>query len=125
MRLIKLFIDERYHGTLRNNFRNIIVEWSQTDKQLAISCTVKAMNDILGLTGSVLSILVFWEYPRLPVRSDVREPRDSVNERACISAIARKEMAGKMESISIMRALKAKVMPARSQNFESGDKISL
>ena len=50
---------ERYYMPLRHAFNIIIKEMLQLDKETRLQIAIKAINDIAGLNGLILTLLVF------------------------------------------------------------------
>jgi hypothetical protein len=61
---------ERYHGLIRRVYQIIVSEIPELDKDMALQMAFKAINDLAGLDGLVLMLLVFGAYLRM-VESDV------------------------------------------------------
>lgn len=104
-----LGIGERYHYALRQTYRKIFVEYPTADPSLAIAVSVKALNNTIGPEGSVLSALVFGEFP-LPYRQTKQKPqRLNVDGRAPIETTARKEMSKIMARKRLRRGLEHEI----------------
>ena len=84
-----LGLGERYHQPLRPTYRKIMAQHPSTEPKLALACSVKAMNDIIGPEGLVLSALVFGEYSRVITRSETPEKRGTLEDRSLIAKTAR------------------------------------
>lgn len=118
-----LGLGERYHEPLRTTFRKIKISRPDVDKDLALACSVKAMNDTLGPEGLVPSALVFGEFPQIGARSEIRSDRSTVKNRAAIADLARKNMSEKMAELKVKRALHHAVPPACDRSYQPGDKV--
>ena len=104
MKLITASLGERYHQPLRQIYRKIMSEHSQTPPERALTATVKAMNDTLGPEGLVTSAIVFGEFPRGFTKSETPSQRPTLEERAPIAQSARKEMGKIMAEMRIRLA---------------------
>lgn len=118
-----LGIGERYHQPLRQTYRKILVEHSNADPSLALALSVKALNDTLGPEGHVPSALVFGEFPLPYTKSEQKPQRLTVDERAAIASLARKEMSEIMARMRIARGLRHAVPNASNHMYKPGDKI--
>jgi hypothetical protein len=63
-------IVKRYHGLIRRAYQIIVSEIPELDKDMALQMAFKAINDLAGPDGLVLTLLVFGAYPRM-IESDV------------------------------------------------------
>ena len=114
---------ERYHEPLRTTVRKIMVSFPSTEKELALACAVKAMNDTLGPEGLVPSALVFGEYPQIRARSENATERPTTAQRGEVAEMARKEMSRIMATMKTRRALHHAVPPSCDRTYELGDKV--
>jgi hypothetical protein len=62
-------IVERYYGLIRRVYQIIISEIPELDKDIALQIAFKAINDLAGPDGLVLTLLVFGAYPKM-IKSD-------------------------------------------------------
>lgn len=90
-----------YHQPLLKTFRKIIVENLSADRKLSLVVSTMAMNDILGPEGLVPSSLVFLEFPTKLTKSEITLSGPSVDERAHVAALARKQMSQKWPIMNI------------------------
>eukprot|EP00737_Agarophyton_chilense_P000247 gb/GEZJ01000282.1/.p1 GENE.gb/GEZJ01000282.1/~~gb/GEZJ01000282.1/.p1 ORF type:complete len:768 (+),score=79.54 gb/GEZJ01000282.1/:1785-4088(+) len=118
-----LGLGERYHQPLRTTYRKIMATLPDTDREIALSCAVKSMNDTLGPEGLVPSALVFGEFPNITSKSETPTPRASALSRAAIAATAREEMSQIMERMRVRRALKHAVPQAADRSYQPGDDV--
>lgn len=118
-----LGICERYHGPIRNTFRKIKHQFPQTEDDLALSISVKAINDTLGPECFVTSSLVFGEFPQAFTVSEDRNPRPFNSERAKIANYARNQMEIIMANLRVRRAMTHAVPPSSSKLYDVGDKV--
>lgn len=81
------------------------------------------MNDTLGPEGSVPSALIFGEFPLPYTKSEQKPNRLSVDERAVIATLARKEMSEIMARMRIQRGLKHAVPSAADKTYKAGDEV--
>jgi hypothetical protein len=58
-------IVKRYHGLIRRAYSIIIAEIPGISKDMALQMAFKAINDIVGPNGLVLTLLVYSVYPRI------------------------------------------------------------
>ena len=113
-----LGLGDLYHHPLRNTFQKLRIAYPNRERQLLLSFAVKALNDTLGPDGLVPSALVFGEFPSPIVTSETRHTRSTIESRAGIASMARKEMEKEIASVRVRRALRHATLPAADATFE-------
>ena len=84
-------ICERYHPLIRRIFRNIRVDFPDTESSLTLSLAVDAANTTAGLDGLTTSLLLFRVSPKLPITDLELSPQLQKDSFAAMEA-ARMEM---------------------------------
>ena len=69
-----------------------IAEHPETEPQVALSVTVKAINDTPGSEGFVPSALVFGDFPRVTTQSEASDKRPTLADRSAVAQTAREEI---------------------------------
>jgi hypothetical protein len=100
---------ERYYGPLRRTYQIIITEIPGIEKDMGLQMAFKAINDLAGPGGLVLTLLVFGACPRM-AESDALSP--SVAQRA--TAIKK--------AIAEIQKLRAERQVANALNMRNGPK---
>ena len=118
-----LGLGERYHQPLRNTFRKLNVSYPNVDKQSLLNFSVKALNDTLGPEGLVPSALVFGEFPSTFTTLERRPPPATLQWRAELANMARKEMEKEMAKVRIRRGLSHSVPRSADTFFDEGDLV--
>lgn len=113
-------IVERYHDPLRKIFNSIKSDYPQLDREIALRCAAKGINDTMGPEGLVPSYLVFGVIPTFPaMKTQLPSQKDRM---AAISA-ARIEMASISARLKIQYALRSRLPPATEYLIEPGDNV--
>ena len=118
-----LGLGERYHLPLRQTFRKIMAQHKKTDCDLALTLSVKAMNDTLGPEGLIPSGFVFGEFPKIRKQGSKPTPRATLLSRKAVAETARKEMEKHIAKMKINRALNHMVPKAANRSYQPGDKV--
>lgn len=118
-----LGLGERYHQPLRNTYRKLCIAYPDRDRQLLLSMSVKAINDTLGPDGLVPSALVFGEFPSAFTTSETPHPRATLESRAAVANLARREMEKQMAAVRLKRGLRHATPPAADAIFEVGQRV--
>ena len=115
-----LGIGERYHEPLRRIFRKISIDYPHIDPQLLLKIAVKAMNDTMGESGLVPSLLVFGTIPRFPIIST-----DFPSQKERMEALSKAQM--EMNSIvaerRVLAALTRNIPPAGKYTYILGEEV--
>lgn len=111
---------EKYHDPLRKIFLKNKSEFSKIDNDTILKLTVKAMNDTMGPTGLVPSLLVFGMLPRFPaVQTNLPNQCDGMHA----LLMAKTEMEGIVAEQRLKTALSNNVPLASKTEYKSGDKV--
>ena len=111
---------EQQHYPLRNICGKIRMEYPRLDKRLILRLAVKAMNDTLGPSGLVPSLLVFGSISRIP---NVNAKHPDQQERLRAMTLARQEYDQWVCQERIRRALRFRTPEAAFANIHAGDSI--
>ena len=84
---------------------------------------MKAINDTLGPDGLVPSALVFGEFPSAFTTSETPHPRTTLESRAAVANMARREMEKQMAAVRLKRGLRHATPPAADYIFEVGQRV--
>lgn len=118
-----LGLGERYHQPLRSTFRKLKIDYPVLPDDIALSVSVKTLNDTLGPEGIVPTVLVFGDYPRLYTLSEELPSRLTNEQRAALVTTARKEMEKHMAELRLRRSLKHNPPPATDYILKPGDEV--
>lgn len=118
-----LGLGERYQEPLRITFRKMTISHPNETDEYLLAFAVKAMNDTLIPKGYVPSALVFVEYPRVFLKSEVPTERDTVQSRAKMLHTAWAEVAKIMAELRVKRALRHSVPVSVNATYEPGDLV--
>jgi len=111
---------ERYHDPLRKIFTAIVSDYPKLDREIALRCEIKGINDTMGPEGLVPSYLVFGTLPSFPaMNTDLPGQKD----RMAAVSYARKEMATISAKLRIQHALRSRIPPATEYLIEPGDNV--
>lgn len=97
---------------MRQTYRKVLSAHPKADPTLALAVYVKALNDTLGPEGNVPSALVFGYFPLPYTKSEQKPQRLTVDKRATVVTLARKEMSEIMARMRINRGLTHAVQEA-------------
>lgn len=90
---------------------------------LLLGLSIKAMNDTLGLEGTVPSALVFGEFPILRSLSGPTIPRPSLAERAEGALQARRYMSQLLARAKVKFSLKHRTSPASDRTYPPSEEV--
>lgn len=118
-----LGLGELYHESLRASYRKTVANHPNTERGLALSLAVEAMNDTLRPEGVVSSALVFGEHPQVRTASECFVPSANLRERVKVATLARKDMGKQMAALRVGRTLRHAVPPSSDRTYESEDQV--
>lgn len=118
-----LGLGELYHESLRASYRKTVASHPNTERGLALSLAVEAMNDTLRPEGVVSSALVFGEHPQVRTASECFVPSANLRERVKVATLARKDMGKQMAALRVGRTLRHAVPPSSDRTYESEDQV--
>jgi hypothetical protein len=72
-------IVERYYGLVRRAYLIIVAEIKGISKEIALQIAFKALNDTVGISGIVPTLLVYGALPRL---NEYDAPAPTISQRA-------------------------------------------
>lgn len=113
-------VGERYHEPLRRIFTVILHEYPKLDREIALRCAVKGINDTMGPEGLVPSYLVFGVIPNFPA---IHTKLPTQHERMAAISTARREMATITAKLRIQTALRSKLPPATDFHLKPGEEV--
>ena len=114
---------ERYRPPLRNTYCKLCIAYPDRDRQLLLSMSVKAINDTFGPDGLVPSALMFREFPPAFTTSETPHPRTTLDSRAAVADMARREMEKQMAAVRLKRGLRHATPPVADAIFEVGQRV--
>jgi hypothetical protein len=108
-------IIEHYHGLVRRAYLIIVAEIKGISKEIALQMAFKALNDTAGISGIVLTLLVYGALPRL---SEYDAPAPTISQRS----IALKKATAEIQKLRAKRqvedALNARNSPSTNDIHE-------
>lgn len=94
-----------------------------TDKALALDPSAKAMKEKIGFESLFPSAFVLGEYPQISTLSETRPHIGTLQKRAHLASIARKETENQMEGLKLKIALHRAIPPASNHSYQPEAKV--
>lgn len=114
---------EKYHQPIRTVYRKLRTAHPQMQKELALSLSVKGVNDVAGPDGITPSLLTFGSLPSMRTpHEDIKMKPDQATRQSLIHQ-ATEEMEKIMAQNRINRAMKHSIPAASKEFFQPGDSV--
>lgn len=118
-----LGLGKKYHHPLRKSYYKFLKEYQIAEPSLALSISVKTLNDTLVPEGNVSPVFVSGAFPLPYFKSEQKWQRLISDKRAVAAILARREMSTIMAQMRLNEELKHEISRAAYYIYKDEDKV--